>query len=370
MVESFRHVYNQDLGFRPDHVLGLEVFLPPNRYPSNQAQKQTEFVNNVIDRIKRLPGVESAAATNYLPLTGFWGTADFLVEGRSIPNPANRPTADNRVASPGYFSTMGISLLEGRDFTGADRAGSEPVAIINSTLAHHYFGNEDPLNKVLSLAELDPSKKWRIVGVVSDIKAFGPEQTTHADLYRPLAQVPYFLLGFVVRTSGDPTPLLKPAQQAIWDVDKDQPVFDAFPMTLLTAQSLALRRTSTIMLAGFAALALILAAVGLYGVIAYSVSQRSHEIGIRMALGAKHRDVLHLMLRGGMRLVLLGEVVGLAATLFLMRLFSTLLVGVSASDPGMLALALATLTVVALLATYIPARRAAKVDPMVALRYE
>jgi len=370
MVESFRHVYNQDLGFRPDHVLGLEVFLPPNRYPSDQPQKQTEFVNNVIDRIKRLPGVESAAATNYLPLTGFWGTTDFLIEGRSIPNPANRPRADNRVASPGYFSTMGISLLEGRDFTGADRAGSEPVAIINSTLAHHYFGNEDPLNKVLSLAELDPSKKWRIVGVVSDIKAFGPEQTTHADLYRPLAQVPYFLLGFVVRTSGDPTPLLKPAQQAIWDVDKDQPVFDAFPMTLLTAQSLALRRTSTIMLAGFAALALILAAVGLYGVIAYSVSQRSHEIGVRMALGAMHGDVLRLMLQGGMRLLLLGEAVGLAATLFLMRLFSTLLVGVSASDPGMLALALVTLALVALLATYIPARRAAKVDPMVALRYE
>jgi len=265
---------------------------------------------------------------------------------------------------------MGISLLEGRDFTGADREGSEPVAIINSTLAHHYFGNEDPLNKVVSLAQLDPSKKWRIVGVVSDIKAFGPEQTTHADLYRPLAQVPYFLLGFVVRTSGDPTPLLKPAQQAIWDVDKDQPVFDAFPMTLLTAQSLALRRTSTIMLAGFAALALILAAVGLYGVIAYSVSQRSHEIGVRMALGAMHGDVLRLMLQGGMRLLLLGEAVGLAATLFLMRLFSTLLVGVSASDPGMLALALVTLALVALLATYIPARRAAKVDPMVALRYE
>jgi len=370
MVDSFHHVYNEDLGFRADHVLGLEVVLPPNRYPYDQPQKQTEFVNNVIDRVKRLPGVESASATNYLPLTGFWGTTDFLIEGRPVPNSANRPTADNRIASSGYFSTMGISLLKGRDFTSADRAGSEPVAIINSTLAHHYFGNEDPLNKVLTLAEFDPSKKWRIVGVVSDIKAFGPEQATHADLYRPLAQVPYFLLGFVVRTSGDPAALLKPAQRAIWDVDKDQPVFDAFPMTLLTAQSLTLRRTSTIMLTGFAALALILAAVGLYGVIAYSVSQRSHEIGIRIALGAKHWDVLRLTLEGGMRLVLIGELVGLVATLLLMRLFSSLLVGVSASDPGMLALALVTLTAVALLASYIPARRAAKVDPMVALRYE
>jgi predicted permease len=370
MVESFRHVFHEDLGFHPDHVLGLEVFLPPNRYPSDQPQKQTEFVNNVIDRIKRLPGVESAAATNYLPLTGFWGTTDFLIGGRSVPNPANRPTADNRVASPGYFSTMGIGLLEGRDFTSLDRAGSEPVVIINSTLAHHYFGNEDPLDKVLTLPESDPSQKWRIVGVVSDIRAFGPEQAAHADLYRPLMQVPYFLFSFVARTSGDPAALLKPAQQAIWEADKDQPVFDAFPMTMLAAQSLTLRRTSTIMLAGFAALALILAAVGLYGVIAYSVSQRSHEIGIRMALGAKHRDVLRLMLEGGMRIVLIGEVVGLVATLLLMRLFSSLLVGVSATDPAMLALALVTLTLVALLASYVPARRATRVDPMVALRYE
>jgi predicted permease len=370
MVESFRHVFHEDLGFHPDHVLGLEVFLPPNRYPADQPQKQTVFVNNVIDRIKRLPGVESAAATNYLPLTGFWGTTDFLIDGRSVPNPANRPTADNRVASPGYFSTMGSSLLKGRDFTSRDRSGSEPVAIINATLAHHYFGKEDPIDKVLTLPEFDPSLKWRIVGVVSDIRAFGPEQTVHADLYRPVAQVPYFLFGFVVRTAGDPAALLKPAQQAIWEVDKDQPVFDAFPMAKLAAQSLTLRRTSTIMLAGFAALALILAAVGLYGVIAYSVSQRSHEIGIRMALGAKRRDVLRLMLEGGMRLVLIGEVVGLVAALLLMRLFSSLLVGISASDPGMLALALGTLALVALLASYVPARRATRIDPMAALRYE
>jgi predicted permease len=370
MVESFRHVFHKDLGFHPDHVLGLEVFLPPNQYPSAQPQKQTEFVNNVIDRIERLPGVESAAATNYLPLTGFWGTTDFLIEGRPVANPANRPTADNRLASPGYFSTMGTSLLKGRDFTNRDRSGSEPVAIINATLAHQYFGNEDPVDKVLTLPEFDPSQKWRIVGVVSDIRAFGPEQTVHADLYRPVAQVPYFLLSFVVRTSGDPAALLKPAQQAIWEVDKDQPVFDAFPMAKLAAQSLTLRRTSTIMLAGFAALALILAAVGLYGVIAYSVSQRSHEIGIRMALGAKHGDVLRLMLEGGMRLVLIGEAVGLVATLLLVRLFSSLLVGISASDPGMLALALVTLTLVALLASYVPARRATRVDPMAALRYE
>lgn len=370
MVESFRHVYSEDLGFRPDHLLGLEVFPQPNRYPSAQPQKETEFVNNVIDGLKRLPGIESVAATNYLPLTGFWGTTGFSIEGRAITDRANKPLADKRAASPGYFATMGVRLLEGREFTSADQAGSEPVAIVNSTLAHRYFGSEDPLDKVLVIDDTGPSKKWRIVGVVSDVKAFGPEEETHADLYRPLAEGRSFLLAFVVRTSGDPSALLKPAEQAIWDVDKDQPVFDAMPMTLLAGQSLTLRRTSTITLAGFAVLALVLAAVGLYGVIAYSVTQRAHEIGIRMALGARHRDVLRLMLQGGLRLVLIGEIIGVAATLLLTRLFSSLLVGVSAHDPRVIALTLVALTVVSLLAAYIPARRAAKVDPMVALRYE
>jgi ABC-type antimicrobial peptide transport system permease subunit len=209
-----------------------------------------------------------------------------------------------------------------------------------------------------------------LVGVVADVKAFGPEQETHAELYRPLAQAQSFLLAFVVRTSAEPGTLLKPAEQAIWNVDKDQPVFDAMPMTLLAGQSLTLRRTSTITLAGFAGLALVLAAVGLYGVIAYSVAQRAHEIGIRIALGAKHRDVVRMILESGLRLVLAGELIGLAASLVLMRLCASLFVGVSTYDPKVMVVALAVLAVVSVLASYIPARRAATVDPMVALRYE
>lgn len=370
MAESFRQLYKEDLGFHPEHLLGLEVFPPPNRYPADQPGKQVAFVNSVVDRIQRLPGVESVGVTNYLPLTGFWGTTEFQIEGHPISDGTSKPLADNREASPVYFATMGIPLLEGRAFTTADQAGSERVAIVNSTLAHRYFGKEDPLDKILELGDFSSSEKWRIVGVVPDVKAFGPEEEPHAELYRPLAQVRSFLLAFVVRTSTNPGALLKPAEEAIWDVDKDQPVFDAMPMTLLAGQSLTLRRTSTITLAAFAGLALVLAAVGLYGVIAYSVAQNRHEIGIRMALGACRRDVVRLTLQGGLRLVLAGELIGLVSSLVLFRLCASLFVGVSAHDPAVMVLALVTLALVSLLASYIPARRGANVDPMVALRYE
>jgi len=370
MIESFRRVYRMDLGFHPAKVLGLEVFLPPNRYPSEQPQKQSSFANNVLDRIRKLPGVESAAATNYLPLTGFWGSTDFVVEGQPVPKDQPKLHADNRLVTPGYFSTMSIALLRGRDFTDSDRPNSEKVAIVNSALARRYFGRGDPIGKVLKLGDPGHTERWRIVGLVSDVKAFGPEEAAHPDLYRPLEQSPSPLVGFAVRATGDPAPVLKPAEQVVWDVDKDQPIFDAMPIALLAAQSVTLRRTSTILLASFATLALILAAIGLYGVMAYSVVQRTHEIGLRMALGARHSDVLRLVIRQAMRVVVIGEVAGLTAALLLTHAASSLLYGVSPSDPWTVATAVIVLTLVALLASYVPARRAARVDPMVALRYE
>ena len=369
MVESFRQVYRVDLGFRPDRLLGLEIFLPPNRYPGDQPQKQTNFVNDVLTHLNSLPGVRSAAAANFLPLTGFWGTTDFVIEGRPVLRDL-KPLADNRRVTPSYFATMGISLLRGRGFTESDRAGSEKVAMVNTALAHRYFGSEDPIDKVLELNDSGQEERWRIVGVVSDVKAFGPEEAAHADLYRPLEQSPSALLGFAVRASGDPSALLKPAEQAVWEVDKDQPIFDAMPMSMLAAQSITLRRTSTILLASFAALALVLAAIGLYGVMAYSVAQRTHEIGLRMALGALHQDVLRLVIRQAIWLVVIGEGIGVMAALFLTHAAATLLYGVSPANPWVAAVAMAVLTLVALIAAYVPARRAAKVDPMVALRYE
>jgi predicted permease len=370
MVESFRHVYRLDLGFRPDQVLGLEVFLPPNRYPREQPQKQNNFVNNVLDRLNKLPGVQSVAATNFLPLTGFWGSTDFTIEGQPVRKEGLKPLADNRRVTPGYFSTMGISLLRGREFTELDRTGSERVAMVNTTLAHRYFGSEDPIGKVLEISDPEHQDKWRIVGVVSDVKAFGPEESAHADLYRPLEQSASALLGFAVRATSDPSALLKPAERAVWNVDKDQPIFDEMPMGVLAAQAVTLRRTSTILLASFAILALVLAAIGLYGVMAYSVVQRTHEIGLRMALGALHGDVLRLVMRQAMWLAVIGEGIGVIAALLLTHAAAGLLYGVSPGDPSTVAVSMAVLTLVALLAAYVSARRAAKVDPMVALRYE
>jgi len=370
MIASFRRVYHEDLGFRPDPVLALEVFLPRDRYPDNDFGKQSQFISGVMDRIRPMPGVVSVAATNFLPLTGFWGTTDFVVEGQPLEKADQKHQADNRLVTPGYFSTMGIALLRGRDFSAGDRSGSEPVAIVNSALAHRYFGDRDPVDKVLELGDATHPERWRIVGVVGDVKAFGPEQAAHADIYRPLSQVSFPLLAFVVRTSGNPSALLKPAEGAIWSIDKDQPVFDAMPVEVLAEQSVTLRRTSTILLASFAVLALIVAAVGLYGLMAYSVAQRTHEIGIRMALGARRGEVLRLVVRSGMGLVLAGEVIGFAVALLAMRVVADILYGVSPWDPVSLAAAVVVLTLVAFVASYIPARRATKVDPMVALRYE
>ena len=369
MIESFRQVYAQDLGFHPDPVLALEVFLPRTRYPSEQPEKRTAFLSGVLAELGRVPGVASAAATNFLPLSGFWGVTDFTIEGNPRPADAVKPNADNRLITPGYFSTMGIGLVRGRDFRDADRSGREPVAIVNETFARRFFGTNDPIDQILEIEDQHP-ERWRVVGIVSDVKSFGPEQVAHAEMFRPLAQVSFPLLAFVVRTSGDPAALLKPAQQAVWVVDKDQPVFDAMPMRALAAQSITLRRTSTILLAAFASLALVVAAVGLYGLIAYSVVRRTHEIGVRMALGARRSDVLRQVLRQGMTLVLAGEIAGSAVALLILQLVSGVLYGVSPRDPSTFSMVVLAFTMVALIACYIPARRATRVDPVVALRYE
>jgi len=370
MLESFQRVHRENIGFQPEKLLALEVFLPPNQYPSEQPEKRTRFVTDVLERMRELPGVQSVAATNFLPLTGFWGTTDFSIEGQPLPKDQPPLQADNRLATPGYFSTIGASFLRGRDFSESDRPDSEKVAVVNSALARKYFGGSDPIGKVLEIGDPGHIEKWHIVGEIADLKAFGPEEAAHADIFRPLQQQAFPLLAFTLRTNGDPASLLKPAEQALWSVDKDQPVFDAMPMSLLMGQAFTLRRISTILLGTFAALALLLAAVGLFGVMSYSVVQRTHEIGLRMALGARRGDVLGLLMRQGAWIVVLGEIVGLVAALVLMRAVSGFLYGVSASDPVAVIASAGLLIVVAMVASYVPARRAMKVDPMMALRYE
>jgi putative ABC transport system permease protein len=369
LIESFERVARGNLGFQPDHVLGVEVFLAANHYPESQPDKQRAFVRDVLQRMKSLPGVQSVGAVSTLPLTGFWGETDFLVEGRPLPKPGQAPTADNRFITPGYFSTMRVPLLGGRNFTDADRDGGRRVAIVDETLSRKFLSG-GAVGKRLNLGTPEKPEWWEVVGEVGNVKAFGLESPDLPTLYRPLAQHPWVLLAFTLRTAGDPTALLKSAEQAVWDVDPDQPIFKALPMSTLAAQSVALRRVSTLLLAGFATLALVLAAIGIYGVMAYSVAQRTHEIGTRMALGAQPKDVLRLVLGQGARLTIFGVVVGVFAALALTRFMASILFGVSARDPLMFAGVTILLAFIALAACYIPARRAMLIDPTLALRYE
>ena len=370
LLKSFDHITSSNLGFRPDKVLAVEVFLPNSRYPGNQPEKLRAFVDGVVNRLEALAGVQSAAAVNFLPLTGFRSGMAFLVEGQAPPRPGEQPSANNLIVTPGYFQTMGIPLLRGRAFVPADHAGTEQVAIVNSTLAQRYFGGEDPVGKILNAGSPEHPDRWRIVGVVGDVRAFGLDQPVSPELYRPFDQTSFPLIAFTIRTGGDPAALAKPAEQAVWDVDKGQPVFKMVRMSVLSAQSVALRRVSTTLLVGFATLALVLATIGVYGVMTFAVAQRTHEVGIRMALGAQQRDVLWLVLGQGTEIVAAGVAIGAIAALALAQSMHSLLYGVSATDPVTFASVVLLLFGVAMLACYIPARRAMRVDPMVALRHE
>jgi predicted permease len=368
MTKSFVRLLQGDLGLDPDHVLTGEVFVPSNKYP--KPDQWRTFADAVTQRLRDLPGAKSVAATNFLPLTGFWGTANFTIEGRPAPLPGHEPTADNRVVTPGYFSTLSIPVSEGRAFTDDDRQGAAKVAVINETLAHRFFPGEDPVGKQLDLGDPGHPDLWQIVGVVGDVKSFGLEKETHADIYRPFDQDPFPLIAFVVRTGPEPESLANAFKQAIWSVDKDQPIFKLVTMQELAHESVTLRRISMILLAAFALLALTLATIGTYGVISYSVARQTHEIGIRMALGAERRDVLMATMRQGLKLTLAGAVLGIAGAWALTRFLGSLLYHVGPADPATFAAVLLVLAVVSALASYIPARRATRVDPMAALRWE
>jgi putative ABC transport system permease protein len=370
VVASFQKVIDADLGFQPDHVLSLQLFLPQDRYPRSDSTKRRQFVEEVEKRLSALPGVKSAGTTNFLPLSGFWGTTSFLLRGQAPPKEGQAPEADNRVITPGYLRTMGLPLLRGRNFTDADRAGGLQVAMINQTLAKLFFRDKDPVGEELNLGTANKPDWWQIVGVTGDVKAFGQDQPTHSDIYRPFDQLPFPLVAFTLRTETDPASMVKSAEQAMWSVDPNLAVLKAIPMDLLASQTLAVRRASSALISAFAVLALVLACIGIYGAMAYAVTQRRQEIGVRMALGARRGHVLRMMMGLGVRLTLLGVVIGLVSAFALTRLMASLLFEVSAINPLIFSTAALVLVAVAMAASYLPARRAASTDPMHALRTE
>jgi putative ABC transport system permease protein len=368
MIRSLLRLQAVEPGFNPHDVLTMRVALPASKYGENY--QSIAFFQQALERIKALPGVVSAGAIQDLPLGQNTMSFPFTIEGRPSVSAASRPLAAYRAVTEGYFRTMGIPLVAGRAFTPNDNLQTVPVVIINQTMARRFFANEDPLGKRLHFGEPnDPSST--VIGVVGDVKHLGLADEEVAAIYQPHAQNRFAWLRWmtlVVRTNAAPPSLVAPIRSRIAEVDRDQPIYDIATLEHLLAKSVAQPRFSAFLLGLFALLALTLAAVGLYGVMAHAVAQRAHEIGLRMALGAQVRDVLALVIGRGMRLTLLGLVIGLAVSVALTGVLKTLLFNISATDPLTFAGVVGVLLAVALIACYLPARRAAKVDPLAALR--
>jgi len=369
MIKSFMRLQQVSPGFEPKNLLTMNISLPRQKYP--EAQQANGFYNQLFERVRALPGVETVGGVDPLPLSDSNGTTGFVVEGGPMLAPADRPEVGERSATPAYFQTMRIPVLKGRAFTEQDRENSPRVMIVNEALARRYWPNEEVLGKRLGFED-DASKQvwWEIVGVVGNVKHEKLDAEAKPELFFPYEQSPRNFMSLVVRTTSDPSMMITGVRDQVLAIDKDQPVFDIKTMDQRLSKSVAQSRFIMLLLGLFSALALILAAVGIYGVMAYVVSQRTHEIGIRMALGAQSGDVLRMVVRQGMTLTLVGVGIGLVAAFALTRLMASLLYGVTATDPLTFITVALVLSMVALLAIFIPARRATRVDPMEALRYE
>jgi putative ABC transport system permease protein len=370
LIRSFVRLSNVELGFNPRNVLTAMIMLPESRYSA--PNRQAAFFKEAIRRIEALPGVESVAAADSVPLVTN-DTGSVSVEGQPEPTLDGVWTqAERPKITPGYFRAMGIPLLRGRTFTWADNETSLPVAIVSEAAARLYWPNEDPIGKRVS--ESDESEGrivWRqVIGVVGDVRQDGLADKVRPSVYTPLSQLPMPFAALIVKSRMDPQSLADPVRRQVMAVDKDQPLFSIQTMQEVVADSVSNRAFQTVLLSLFAAVAMTLATIGIYGVMSHSAAQRTREIGIRMALGAQKRDTLKLVVSQGMFLALLGVSIGVIGALALTRFMSSLLYGVKPTDPMTFIGVSLVLAAVSLVASYVPARRATKVDPMVALRHE
>ncbi|HEY0003633.1 MAG TPA: ABC transporter permease [Pyrinomonadaceae bacterium] len=369
MMRSFLRLQQVNTGLNPKNVLTMTVSLPSAKY--KEPEKQIAFFQHLLERVHSLPAVESAGAVSNLPLSGsLWGRS-LTVEGRPVLSVGEAPMINHCVTTPGYFRSMGIPIIAGRDFTEADTKDALQVTLIDERLAREYWPNESPLGKRIRFGPPESNEPWfTIIGMVGEVRHERLDQATRKTVYVPYQQIPDRQMTLTIRTTTDPTSLVAAVRQQVKELDPEQPLINVWTMEEVISRAVWQPRLYAILFGVFAGVALILASVGIYGVMSYAVTQRTHEIGIRMALGAQARDVLKMVLGQGLVLVLIGVAVGLGGAFALTRLMASLLYGVSATDPATFSAIALLLIGVALLACYIPARRAMKVDPMVALRYE
>jgi putative ABC transport system permease protein len=369
LIQSLWRLRQVSPGFESQNLLTFVVGIPEVKYPTD---KQAQFYHDLVARVESLPGVRSATAVIPLPLSGDMFRISFETEGRPIAK-GDLPSADFFAISDGYFKTLGVSILKGRDFTVRDNKQAPGVIIVNQAFAQKFFPNEDALGKRIKpgiTTDANEPAMREIVGVVSDVRNRNLSSELRAGYFVPVAQVPINQMTVVVRTTNDPHSLITAVQNEVHSMDKELPVYNVKTMDEYISATVAAPRFNTTLLVIFASVALVLTIVGLYGVMSYSVAQRTNEIGIRMALGAQTRDVLRLIVSQGFKLVLVGLGIGLIGAFALMRVISSLLFGVTTKDPLTFAAVAVLLAFVALLACYIPARRATRLDPLRALRYE
>jgi predicted permease len=369
MIQSFLRLRQVNIGLDAHNVLTANVILPRAKY--REPQQRIAFFKQLVERVCNVPGVDSAGATGTLPLNGNnWGRS-LTVEGYPVLRVGQAPSIQHTVVTPGYFRSMGITLLAGRDFTDADTADSLKVTIVDERLARHYWPNDSAVGKRVRFGPPENNEPWHtIVGVVRAVRHQRMQEDTEESVYLPHMQIPVTNLTLVARTAADPHDITGAIRREVSQLDRDQPISEIATMDEVVAESIWQPRLYATLFAVFAGGALVLALIGIYGVMAFLVQTRTHEIGVRMALGATARDVFKLIVGRGMKLTIFGIVVGVAGAIALTRLMHGLLFNTSATDPFVFIVISILLSLAALLACYIPARRAARVDPLIALRYE